>query len=115
MTQQQVTDQKMDTQTKLLKWILAGVGTGVTGAAIWMASYIGGLMTDRKEGEAFLRKEVKEELIKISASGEAMAKGQETANEQSTIMLRTMERQTDYLRDMRDDQRKFPAVAERMP
>jgi len=108
-------DAKMDQQTTLLKWILGGVGTAIAAIAVWASTQFASFMSDKKQGEVFLREEVKGSLNKISESSAAIVKSQETTNAQQAVLIHATEGQTQVLREMRDDQRKFPAVAEKMP
>lgn len=84
------TNEKLDTHTQLLKWILGGVGTAVIGLAVWIGSFINNAMSHRDEGEKYLRNEVLEVQKSIAKS---------------------IETQTKVLVEIRDDQKKFPAVA----
>lgn len=87
MSTPQSVDEKLDTQTSLLKYILGGVGTALLGLAVSVGSFINGLVSRGQANEDYLRDKVVE----------------------------TLEKQTTILKEIRDDQKKFPAVAERRP
>lgn len=104
----ETTDQKLDTQTSLLKWILGGVGTSVVGVAVWIGSFINSAMSHRDEGEKYLRTEVK-------ASLDSYKKAVEDNGDTQATIVRVLEQQTKILGEIRDDQKKFPAVASGIP
>ena len=101
MPEAQCSDAKLDQQTALLKWILGGVGVALVGLAGFAATTFTSFMADRKQGEAFLREDVKTVLTKIS--------------EGNSDIARALQNQTQIMQQIRDDQRKFPAVAEAKP
>ena len=106
--QQLITDAKLDQQTNLLRWILGGVGTAVGAGALWMGAQF-------TQDKSFLREDVKMSLKSISESNASIAKFQETANSNTAVMIKVLEENVKLAREIRDDQRKFPAVAEKIP
>ena len=101
MTTPETTDTKLDAQTSLLKWILGGVATGVVGLAVFAGSTFTSFLSRSANNEEWLKKDLKASLDKQDTNQSSIAK--------------TLERQTDILEDIRNDQRKFPAVAEGKP
>jgi hypothetical protein len=95
------TDQKLDTQNSLLKWILAGVGTGIVGLAMFVGSYINSSLSYRDKGEDYLRNDIKKSL-------------DDNGKTQASI-VKVLEQQTQILGEIRDDQKKFPAISASSP
>lgn len=96
MTEPQTTDAKLDTQTSLLKWILGGVGTGVIGLAVFAGSTFTTFLNRSQSNEDWLKKDLKTSI------------DNQVANQ--ATMVKLLDRQTIVLEQIRDDQRKFPAV-----
>ena len=90
-------DAKMDTQTSLLKWILGGVGTALVGLALFAGATFNGFMTRSQTNEDWLKKDLKTSL------------DNQIANQ--AVMVKLLDRQTTVLEQIRDDQRRFPAVS----
>lgn len=92
------TDQKLDAQTSLLKWILGGVASGVAALAIFASSVFTSFLSRSQQGEEFLRKEVKDAIIVVSQTQKDLADSQKS-------VTKAMDNQTTILQQIRDDQR----------
>lgn len=108
MTIVTTTDEKLDSQTSLLKWILGGVGIGICALAVFISTYINNSIAYRDKGEDYLRSEIKKELMDNGATQKEIVTVLQTLSKSS-------EAQVKILIEMRDDQKKFPAVASAKP
>ncbi len=108
MTNAETTDSKLDAQTTLLKWILTGVATGVTGLAVFAGTQFTSFMNRSAANEEWLKKDLKASLDKQDKNQEAITKLLER-------QVLVQENSSKVLEAIRDDQRKFPQVAGERP
>lgn len=103
MTEQQITNAKMDHQTKLLWYILAGVGGAIVSGATWMGSQF-------VQDKSFLRDDVKTALKEIGTAMVSIANSEavQVANQKSDqqVVIRAIENQTSVLRELTEVTRR---------
>ena len=97
-----------DNTNAMLKWILGGVAAGIVGIGFFAQVAFNTFMTRDEAQQNFLRQDLK-------AGIETMSQALEKVDDRNEVLVRSIDNQTRLLENIRDDQRKFPAVAETKP
>jgi hypothetical protein len=102
----QDTNEKLDAQTTLLKWILTGVGTGIAALAVFASSVFSNFLTRNQQDSDFLKKDLKDAVISISKGQECVSKALEVQSGILQQQQQSVSVQTALLKEIRDDQRR---------
>jgi hypothetical protein len=102
----QETNEKLDAQTSLLKWILAGVGTGIAGLALFASSVFSQFLTRSQQDGEFLKKDLKDAVVAVSKGQENISKALEVQSNILQKQQQIWESSTTLLKEIRDDQRR---------